>query len=549
MIQLSQPFKRHWPLALALLMSGWFHGAWIDRHGLLGEEARRGLVAQEMIRTGDVLVPREQGKLFLSRPPLQNWCIAAVGLIRGRVDAVAIRLPSVIAVLLTVTMLYLVAHQYLTQAASVLASLGYATMLQVLELGGSGETESIHTFLVAGSILIWHQLWSRDRLTWAWSLGFGLAGLTMLAKGPQGPIYFIASSGAMVLFYKRHREILTPAPWIGLAVFLLVWGAWNVPFTMRFGWRTSVAMLGNDVAMRFVAPTMAQRLTHLATFPAEIAVCWMPWSLLIPLLAWRRCREQIRRIDGLSSLMVLGVVSIAVTFPSVWFVTAAKSRYFLPLAPIGAILAAGCVDACWRIGEPRWWTLAGSWRRMLAGLAGVALTAAIGLPWLNQHQPRWSLNVGELLPVCVMMLTIAAVLIWLIHRGESFATRTVSVFAAAGIMGLLHAMVAMPIVASHSHHADQAIAGLKSRMAAGDHLVSFGLVDAIFVLHYETPIPVINGHQSIGTATTLCYDGKRWPDGLNPDRWTRIAEIRCDKNVHSRSDRQVVVLRRNSVIR
>src|SRR5690348_12071040 len=66
-----------------------------------GEETRRALVATEMIRSGDWVVPRQQGELYFSRPPMGSWLIALVGLVQGQVDVAAIRLPSVIAVLLT----------------------------------------------------------------------------------------------------------------------------------------------------------------------------------------------------------------------------------------------------------------------------------------------------------------------------------------------------------------------------------------------------------------------------------------------------------------
>ena len=53
-----------------------------------------------MLASGDFIVPRQQGLPFLSRPPVQNWAIALVSLVRGKTDPVAIRLPSVLAVLL-----------------------------------------------------------------------------------------------------------------------------------------------------------------------------------------------------------------------------------------------------------------------------------------------------------------------------------------------------------------------------------------------------------------------------------------------------------------
>src|SRR5207249_3359112 len=67
-----------------------------------GEESRRGLIAREMMNTGDWIVPRCQGIPLFSRPPLQNWLIALTATVRGDVDLVALRFPSDCAILLTV---------------------------------------------------------------------------------------------------------------------------------------------------------------------------------------------------------------------------------------------------------------------------------------------------------------------------------------------------------------------------------------------------------------------------------------------------------------
>ncbi len=53
-----------------------------------GEESRRARVAFEMLERGDWIVPREQGQPFLSRPPLQNWLIAASRVVCGSAAAV-----------------------------------------------------------------------------------------------------------------------------------------------------------------------------------------------------------------------------------------------------------------------------------------------------------------------------------------------------------------------------------------------------------------------------------------------------------------------------
>ena len=72
-------------------------GAYLPRLDYLtirGEETRRARVAYEMLESGDWIVPRQQGEVYLSRPPLGNWLIALVGIIRGQIDLVAVRLPS-----------------------------------------------------------------------------------------------------------------------------------------------------------------------------------------------------------------------------------------------------------------------------------------------------------------------------------------------------------------------------------------------------------------------------------------------------------------------
>jgi len=61
---------------------------------LRGEEMRRALIGYEMMETGDWIVPRVQGDPLLSRPPLQNWVIAASTAIFGSREAWVLRLHS-----------------------------------------------------------------------------------------------------------------------------------------------------------------------------------------------------------------------------------------------------------------------------------------------------------------------------------------------------------------------------------------------------------------------------------------------------------------------
>jgi 4-amino-4-deoxy-L-arabinose transferase-like glycosyltransferase len=135
-------------LAILTVLVGAIYFPRLADLNLRGEEPRRGQVAREMMLSGDWVVPREQGKPFLSRPPLQNWVIAAVAKARGRLDSVAIRLPSAIAILLTTWLIYGYCRTFLSRWGSLAGAIAYPTMGQVLQLGWTGETEALYTLVV-----------------------------------------------------------------------------------------------------------------------------------------------------------------------------------------------------------------------------------------------------------------------------------------------------------------------------------------------------------------------------------------------------------------
>jgi len=112
---------------------------------LRGEESRRAQVAVEMVRSGEWFIPTQQGDPFFmsSRPPLHNWLIALVGRWYGSIDVFAVRMPSVLAVLATVLLVYAYSRLFLSRIGAMAAALAYGTMGQVLQLCRLGETDAL----------------------------------------------------------------------------------------------------------------------------------------------------------------------------------------------------------------------------------------------------------------------------------------------------------------------------------------------------------------------------------------------------------------------
>src|SRR5262245_1520864 len=122
------------------------YGLRMDKLSIRGEESRWATVAMEMQRTGDWIVPRQPGEPFLRRPPMGSWLIAAAASGRGAFDPIAVRLPSILAVLAMTLLIYCYGRSFLGGPAALAAAVGFAAMPEVLQMGRLAESDAVFTF-------------------------------------------------------------------------------------------------------------------------------------------------------------------------------------------------------------------------------------------------------------------------------------------------------------------------------------------------------------------------------------------------------------------
>ena len=347
---------------------------------VFGEEPRRAVIAREMIETGDWVVPRVQGLTLFSRPPMQNWLIAVASVFTGDVNTWAIRLPSLLATLATVILVFAYSHRFSGTATAFLAGCAYATMYETLEYGRLGETEAVFTACVAGSLLLWdwgyRDGWNRWLL---WPLCYGIVAAGMLTKGLQAPLYFGGAVGLQLLATRRWRDLFSGPHLAGLALGIACVAAWEASFIARLDWISGWNMFFIDVAGRFDAHNPAGTVAHLFSFPLEVFAAMLPWSLLL-LPAFQAGVR--RRLSPHRETIRFLAVAAAWSFFFVWVPSGSRSRYFMPLMPCVAVLIAHIAEA-WI--QERWDAVrAVSIRRLFAGAAAVfaAFYVGIALPLL-----------------------------------------------------------------------------------------------------------------------------------------------------------------------
>lgn len=355
-------------LILLVVVAYWVRAGQLP---IRGEEPTRAQIAREMVAGHDWVVPRQQGEPFLIRPPLQNWLIALSCLSLGTWNEWAVRLPSLLATLLTTLLIYGYARTFLGRLGAFTAALAFATTADMFQMGRQAETEALFILLVSASLLLWH--WGISRCwpeTLTWGCGYGVMALAMLTKGLQAPLYFVASTGCYLLWTGQARRLFTRAHVVGGLVGATVLAAWIVPFALAAGPAALAAPWFGDKAM---SPEWEPWLVveHFLMFPLEFLPGTLPWSLLLLPLLMRRVRAD---FGSARDPVVYLTICMAVALPTAWLPTSGLPRFLAPLFPCAAVLVGLAAERCTAAAAPV--ALAGAWRHYLGAVGCIMLAAA-----------------------------------------------------------------------------------------------------------------------------------------------------------------------------
>jgi 4-amino-4-deoxy-L-arabinose transferase-like glycosyltransferase len=557
----SAPVRFQWidiaAVALLIATVSTIYGVRLSRLPIVGEESRWGTAAREMLSSGDWIVTRQQGHVFSERPPMTVWAIAAVGWLRGEVDPIAVRLPSVVAVVLTTLLIYGYGRMCLSRFAAWTGALVYASMAQVVQIGRMGESEALFALLVSASLLLWHLGYLchwRPLLTW--SMGFGFAALAALVKGPQAPVYFVAIVAVYLILRRDWRYFLSWQAAAGSLLFFATVLAWQIPFYLATDWKTSLATWTGLTQDRLYLSGLA---THLALQPLETFACLMPWSPLLIALASRKTRTLVASRADIVRFLLIGM---AVAYPSVWIAAGGRGRYFMPLYPCVALLIALVIDRCSMATQgdyPR-----RAWHQFLL-LSGTLIVASglvcggasvLDSRWAQVLcQPRW-FGFGY-----AVAATVAAYALWRSYRSAQESTRFVAITAIAGMVGLAATGLMINVHMAHWNDLTEAVAELKEDLPPGAKLVSLSPIEHRFAFYYGAPITQLDWPTTIDELPSdveyFCFmrnpgdsarqrmsgRGRSWTTtpGTLPFAWEEIASIYSEREISGDRPRSVVL--------
>jgi 4-amino-4-deoxy-L-arabinose transferase-like glycosyltransferase len=537
---------REWQLYLLVLlvMLGYFWRA--SAMSMRGEETRRALVSVEMIDRDDWVIPRDQGELFLSRPPLHNWLIALSYLGLGERDVFGARLPSLAATLLTVLLLYGYGRTFLSRNGALAAAAAYATFGEIFQTGRMAETEAVFILFVSASLLVWH--WGMVR-NWpalvTWSAGYALMALAGLSKGPQAPVYFIGLTSAYLVLTWQWRRLFSLPHLVGFLVGSAILASWQVPYYLAVGGRATWLVWMNDTMPRLL--DWKGLVGHLVVFPLQVLGCTMPWSPLVFLFL----RRDVRQSVGAARPQVLFLtVCLVLAFPTCWLPPAGQTRYIAPLYPCFALMLGFVVQCCGQADPAS--ALGTFWRRCLGSMVALMLMVAFaiasaGLLTDNSMARDWAEPPLAATAFVAATLVLACLALWARRTSSPWRTG----LGAISMAGFMVALFNGPVLDARIRRGvdmGPPLRALKEKLPADAMVVSLGHVDSDFAFYcgkiprplpWPSPTP-----PNVPDRAYFCFIaiGKDRP--VLPFRWEEVTVVSMDRNWHPEPERALVVARR-----
>lgn len=335
------------------------------------EEGRRALQVIALLNGGSWWRLDVGGALYIAKPPMLPWLMALATFVTGGLNEWAVRLPSVVAVIVAALasggVAAVIAQSQRLGArkwlAALAASAAFLTCPSIIERTRIGETDLVVTASVA--VAFWAFLLARSRNGpflphWtAIAVALAIAGL---AKGPI-PLAFAAVPilGALVLD-RAYEKAATAVVVLALSLAPLAFWAY-----VNSGGDENAVWLDETRLAAFSWLSSAQGwlpLLHLNQVPRWL-LGMMPWAALAGWYVWRRRAEALS--DPLLRAVLLYAIPVSIVV-LLW--PGARGRYAVPaIVPVMAL--AGVF-------------IAGHWtsaivRRLFALCAVVLSLVAVGL--------------------------------------------------------------------------------------------------------------------------------------------------------------------------
>lgn len=423
------------------------------------DEGHNTNAAQTMLESGNYIVPTFNYELRDDKPALLYWLQVFAFQWVG-VNEWAARLPSALAALLSLLLIYELGRKLFNPVVGLLASLILCTSIGFCVAAHFANPDALLTlFVLATFYCFWKDYRDPGRLQF---IGVGAAmGLGVLAKGPVAIVLPMAIIALFLSWQRDLRHFLNPKQWRAVVSFLLLAAPWYVWVAVETKGQWLVRFWTRHNQGRFFA-AMENHGGPPYYYLLILIVGFGFWSIFLGLTCYYNLRDnRSMEADPRNQPWPAPWLGDSVRLLLCWFLvvfllfslSATKlPNYILPLYPAAALLMARALEA-WYTGkvETQWWHPV-SLSLLLQGIVGVALvvgiTLASGMGPIDLLRERSLPALKNCMAIGMIPITGAVVAGWFYRRN-----RREEVLATLGLSSILFVAVlagwAPPIISTY----------------------------------------------------------------------------------------------------
>ncbi|WP_342070160.1 ArnT family glycosyltransferase [Yoonia algicola] len=372
------------------------------------DEVRYAEVYSNLVRDGHWVVLNLNGEAYPDKPPVYFLLLAALDLIPG------VEMPGLMWLGSAVSAIFLLFAMRALASAVGIGRSGFAAGMLV-QLSLFGMIFLLHyvrmdllfvALMMAGQAYLHRFYYNGEGAKFAY-LGFALAGLAVLVKGPLGLLLPLVAVWGAALWAGRGATILRLTTVLGLLLSVLVMASWAFGIIVVEGW----AFFRDQIIGQQVVARATDTFHHSEPFYyyfIVLPVLLLPWTGFALALPWGRILQWPAAIwKGRRQLNAVGILAIGAFahFVTLSLLDGKVGVYVLPILVqasllIGALLASGFVPRAW------------------VGVAAMMALFGAALIVFSFSQEAADYQLGALL--CgALLVVLAGLLIWLRKAGEA----------------------------------------------------------------------------------------------------------------------------------
>jgi 4-amino-4-deoxy-L-arabinose transferase-like glycosyltransferase len=298
------------------------------------DESIRALVSLEMKLSGNYITSTIGGDLYLKKPPLYNWIIAASFTIFGKASEMASRVPTIIALFLYGATVFYYVKKFFNRKLAILTALCVITSGRILIYESlKGLIDISFSWVIFTMFMIVIDNILKEKYLKLFIFSYLLAFLGYMLKGLPSFVFLGLTLSSVFIYQKKWKKLFSIHHFIagGVALFLFI-GFYlvyfhysSVPIEKVFS-----TLLGETTRRTFLRFGILLLLKHLITFPFEVIFHFMPYTLMLVFLFNKDVRKKIKGNNILGLFIVVFLVNIIVY----WTSEEVFARYLLMFIPL-----------------------------------------------------------------------------------------------------------------------------------------------------------------------------------------------------------------------